>query len=106
MQQLAHFPNEARLWRRYDHRRRSHRSHRRTCRRPGDGIGIGFVNFGRVGVLQVQAALETSRPGSRGFNVYGATVYTRTRVFGPVLQSAPATSCRSARWGAKQLHLV
>jgi hypothetical protein len=37
--------------------------------------GIGFVNFGTVGVLQVNAPIETFGQGARGFNVYAGTVH-------------------------------
>ena len=36
--------------------------------------GIGFVNFGTVRELKVNAAIETFGQGSRGFNVYTGTV--------------------------------
>jgi hypothetical protein len=36
--------------------------------------GIGFVNFGTVNVLQVEAPIETFGQGARGFNVYTGTV--------------------------------
>jgi hypothetical protein len=36
--------------------------------------GIGFVNFGNVNVLQVEAPIETFGQGARGFNVYSGTV--------------------------------
>jgi hypothetical protein len=36
--------------------------------------GIGFVNFGTVNVLQVDAPIETFGQGARGFNVYTGTV--------------------------------
>jgi hypothetical protein len=36
--------------------------------------GIGFVNFGLVNVLQVNAPIETFGQGARGFNVYTGTV--------------------------------
>ena len=36
--------------------------------------GIGFVNFGIVDLLQVNAPIETFGQGSRGFNVYTGTV--------------------------------
>jgi hypothetical protein len=36
--------------------------------------GIGFVNFGNINVLEVNAAIETFGQGSRGFNVYAGTV--------------------------------
>ena len=36
--------------------------------------GIGFVNFGTVNVLQVEAPIETFGQGARGFNVYSGTV--------------------------------
>src|SRR5207253_1609864 len=32
--------------------------------------GIGFVNFGRLGRLDVQAPVQTFGTGARGFNVY------------------------------------
>lgn len=35
--------------------------------------GIGFVNFGTVNVLQVNAAIETFGQGARDFNVYAGT---------------------------------
>jgi hypothetical protein len=38
--------------------------------------GIGFVNFGTVNVLQVNAPIETFGQGARGFNVYTGTVYS------------------------------
>ncbi|MGH8461811.1 MAG: hypothetical protein ACRESS_09410 [Stenotrophobium sp.] len=38
--------------------------------------GIGFVNFGTVNILQVNAPIETFGQGSRGFNVYTGTVQT------------------------------
>jgi hypothetical protein len=36
--------------------------------------GIGFVNFGTVNVLEVNAPIETFGQGARGFNVYAGTV--------------------------------
>jgi hypothetical protein len=36
--------------------------------------GIGFVNFGTVNELKVQAPIETFGQGARGFNVYTGTV--------------------------------
>jgi hypothetical protein len=36
--------------------------------------GIGFVNFGIVNVLAVDAPIETFGQGARGFNVYTGTV--------------------------------
>jgi hypothetical protein len=36
--------------------------------------GIGFVNFGALDVLRVNAPLETFGLGARGFNVYAGTV--------------------------------
>ena len=36
--------------------------------------GIGFVNFGTVNELQVNAPIETFGQGARGFNVYDGTV--------------------------------
>jgi hypothetical protein len=36
--------------------------------------GIGFVNFGTINVLQVNAPIETFGQGARGFNVYTGTV--------------------------------
>jgi hypothetical protein len=36
--------------------------------------GIGFVNFGTIDVLQVNAPIETFNLGARGFNVYTGTV--------------------------------
>ena len=36
--------------------------------------GIGFVNFGTIGRLQVNATVETFGKGARGFNVYAGTV--------------------------------
>jgi hypothetical protein len=36
--------------------------------------GIGFVNFGTVKVLEVNAPIETFGQGARGFNVYDGTV--------------------------------
>jgi len=38
--------------------------------------GIGFVNFGTVNVLQVNAPIETFGQGARGFNVYSGTVHS------------------------------
>jgi hypothetical protein len=38
--------------------------------------GIGFVNFGTVNVLQIDAPIETFGQGARGFNVYAGTVNT------------------------------
>ena len=38
--------------------------------------GIGFVNFGTVNVLQVNAPIETFGQGARGFNVYTGTVHS------------------------------
>jgi hypothetical protein len=35
---------------------------------------IGFVNFGTVGLLQLNAPIETFGGGARGFNVYAGTV--------------------------------
>ncbi len=40
--------------------------------------GIGFVNFGIVNDLDVQAPIETFGLGARGFNVYTGTVQTAT----------------------------
>jgi hypothetical protein len=37
--------------------------------------GIGFVNFGIVNELKVQAPIETFGRGARGFNVYSGTVH-------------------------------
>jgi hypothetical protein len=37
--------------------------------------GIGFVNFGIVNDLEVQAPIETFGRGARGFNVYTGTVH-------------------------------
>jgi hypothetical protein len=36
--------------------------------------GIGFVNFGTVNQLPVNASIETFGQGARGFNVYTGTV--------------------------------
>jgi hypothetical protein len=36
--------------------------------------GIGFVNFGTVNVLEVNAPIETFGQGARGFNIYAGTV--------------------------------
>ena len=36
--------------------------------------GIGFVNFGDLGVLRIDALIETFGLGARGFNVYAGTV--------------------------------
>ena len=36
--------------------------------------GIGFVNFGKLGELRVEAPIETYGQGARGFNVYAGTV--------------------------------
>jgi hypothetical protein len=36
--------------------------------------GIGFVNFGTINVLQMNAPIETFGQGARGFNVYTGTV--------------------------------
>jgi hypothetical protein len=36
--------------------------------------GIGFVNFGELGVLRVNDTIETFGLGARGFNVYAGTV--------------------------------
>jgi hypothetical protein len=36
--------------------------------------GIGFVNFGTINVLQINAPIETFGRGARGFNVYTGTV--------------------------------
>jgi hypothetical protein len=38
--------------------------------------GIGFVNFGTVNVLRVNAPIETFGQGARGFNVYAGTVHS------------------------------
>jgi hypothetical protein len=38
--------------------------------------GIGFVTFGTVNVLQVNAPIETFGQGARGFNVYTGTVHS------------------------------
>lgn len=32
--------------------------------------GVGMVNFGSLGVLRIEAPIETRGPGARGFNVY------------------------------------
>jgi hypothetical protein len=37
--------------------------------------GIGFVNFGTVNDLKIQAPIETFGRGARGFNVYTGTVH-------------------------------
>jgi hypothetical protein len=36
--------------------------------------GIGFVNFGVIGELRVDAAIETFGKGARGFNVYDGSL--------------------------------
>jgi hypothetical protein len=36
--------------------------------------GIGFVNFGSINRLEVNAPIETFGQGARGFNVYAGTV--------------------------------
>jgi hypothetical protein len=36
--------------------------------------GIGFVNFGTINVLHINAPIETFGQGARGFNVYSGTV--------------------------------
>jgi hypothetical protein len=36
--------------------------------------GIGFVNFGAIGRLDVQAPIETFGPGVRGFNLYDGSL--------------------------------
>ena len=36
--------------------------------------GIGFVNFGTINSLQVNAPIETFGQGARGFNVYSGSV--------------------------------
>jgi hypothetical protein len=36
--------------------------------------GIGFVNFGAIGRLDVQAPIETFGPGARGFNLYDGSL--------------------------------
>ncbi|GAA4038084.1 hypothetical protein GCM10023063_23960 [Arthrobacter methylotrophus] len=36
--------------------------------------GIGFVNFGDIGVLTVEAPIETTGLGARGFNVYDGSL--------------------------------
>ena len=36
--------------------------------------GIGFVNFGDIGVLMVEAPIETTGLGARGFNVYDGSL--------------------------------
>jgi hypothetical protein len=36
--------------------------------------GIGFVNFGDINLLRVDAPIETFGQGARGFNVYAGTV--------------------------------
>jgi hypothetical protein len=36
--------------------------------------GIGFVNFGDIGVLRVDAPIETTGLGARGFNVYDGSL--------------------------------
>jgi hypothetical protein len=38
--------------------------------------GIGFVNFGTINLLQVNAPIETFGQGARGFNVYAGTVHS------------------------------
>ena len=38
--------------------------------------GIGFVNFGTVNILHVNAPIETFGQGARGFNVYAGTVHS------------------------------
>jgi hypothetical protein len=40
--------------------------------------GIGFVNFGTINVLEVNAPIETFGRGARGFNVYAGTVNSAT----------------------------
>ncbi len=40
--------------------------------------GIGFVNFGSIGILDVSAPIETFGQGARGFNVYAGTVRSAT----------------------------
>ncbi|MDQ2740990.1 MAG: hypothetical protein M3Z66_01630 [Chloroflexota bacterium] len=36
--------------------------------------GIGFVNFGDIGVLRVEAPIETTGLGARGFNVHDGSM--------------------------------
>jgi hypothetical protein len=36
--------------------------------------GIGFVNFGAINQLEIQAPIETFGQGARGFNIYAGTV--------------------------------
>ena len=48
--------------------------------------GIGFVNFGDLGELEIKAPIETLGRGARGFNVYAGTV--RKAVFDRVVTRA------------------
>jgi hypothetical protein len=41
--------------------------------------GIGFVNFGTINSLQVNAPIETFGHGARGFNVYTGSVKDAAR---------------------------
>jgi hypothetical protein len=40
--------------------------------------GIGFVNFGDLGTLMVDAQIETFGLGARGFNVYDGSLDSAT----------------------------
>ncbi len=48
--------------------------------------GIGFVNFGTIGRLEINAPVETFGRGARGFNVYAGTV--RAAVFDRIVTHA------------------
>ena len=66
--------------------------------------GVGFVNFGAIGTLRIEAAIETHGVGARGFNVYRLDDYT-----GPTVENAefstassPTPTLRSAsRWASR-----
>ena len=45
--------------------------------------GVGFVNFGAIGTLRIEAAIETHGVGAHGFNVYRLDDYT-----GPTVENA------------------
>lgn len=67
--------------------------------------GIGFVNFGDIDVLDVQAPILTTGKGARGFNLYDGSL-NKAR-FASIATTGDgsigvqgASRCRSCRWRA------
>ena len=55
--------------------------------------GIGFVHFGDIGVLRVEAPIETTGLGARGFNVYDGSLNEAV--------STPSPPGGMARWACR-----